>query len=133
MECGNGFVKLLLATVGMAEEEMGREVVGLAFKDQLGFLLCLIKLSAQEKEFAQCELGIQIGRIEFHALGDGVKRLLQICRPTPPLQQGQTEFVMGLGILGVQLEGIFEFKNGFGVFAISKVGIAPLDKRHFLG
>src|SRR5215510_12966826 len=39
---------------------------------------------------------------------------------------------MGLGILGGQLDGIFEFKNGFGVFAISEVGIAPLDKRHFL-
>ena len=39
---------------------------------------------------------------------------------------------MGLGILGVYLEGIFEFKNGFGVFAVRKVGITPLDKRHFL-
>jgi hypothetical protein len=72
----------------MAEKEMGGEVVGLAFKDQLGFLLGLIKLSAQEKEFAQFELGFQIGCIEFHALGDGVKRFLQICRPPPPLQKG---------------------------------------------
>jgi hypothetical protein len=39
---------------------------------------------------------------------------------------------MGLGILGVQLDGIFEFKNGFGVFAISQVSITTLDKRHFL-
>jgi hypothetical protein len=45
----------------MAEEEMGREVVGLACKDQFSFLLGLIKFSAQEKEFAQFELGFQIG------------------------------------------------------------------------
>jgi hypothetical protein len=67
---------------------MGGEVVGLAFKDQPGFVLSLIKLSAQEKEFAQFELGFQIGCIAFHALGDGAKRLLQICRSTPPLQKG---------------------------------------------
>ena len=67
---------------------MGCEVVGLALDDDLRFLLCLIKLAAQEKEFTQCELSMQIGRIEFHALGDGLKRLLQIGRPTPPLQQG---------------------------------------------
>jgi hypothetical protein len=40
---------------------------------------------------------------------------------------------MGLGILGFQLDSIFEFNYGFGIFAISKVSIASLDKRHFLG
>jgi hypothetical protein len=30
------------------------------------------------------------------------------------------------------LYSIFEFKNGFGVFAVSKVSITPLAKRHFL-
>src|SRR5438132_7101020 len=45
----------------------------------------------------------------------------------------QPEFIMGQGVLRGPLEGIFEGKNGFSVFAVCNVGIAPLDKRYFFG
>ncbi len=116
----NGLIQVLFGQGDIAQQQMGGRVPGVLCQNRFRLLSGLFLIPGQEIQLPQLVPRLDHPRIDFNGFGH-----FGIGFPEHPHPQvGQPQFIMGLDVLGIQLEHIFVFQYRLPRLVFGKVLLA---------